>query len=149
MVQQSTWNIIGKYYLNEKHNVIVLSTMIWFNVIYLMKLIPPLVKDVDGIETSFNLPEEEARYQKFLENGSTKGLTPEELLGIRKVDEYLVLDRVDYDEVLALRRAEYINAGGITKPGGKYQPAKISATVDLDIMETTSLIHQYIVHGRG
>ena len=68
------------------------------------------VKDADGIATSYAdlmSPEDVTRYLKFLETGSTEGLTPEELLGIRKVEEYLALSRVDYDEVLALRRAGY------------------------------------------
>ena len=51
-------------------------------------------------------PEEAERYLKFLENGSTAGLTPEELLGIQKLDEWAALNGVDYDEILALRKLE-------------------------------------------
>lgn len=51
-------------------------------------------------------PEDAERYLKFLENGSTAGLTPDELLGIQKLDEWAALNGVDYDEILALRRLE-------------------------------------------
>lgn len=58
-----------------------------------------------------SMPEEELKkYVKFLENGSTAGMTPEELLAIRKVDERLLLDQIDYDEILALRKG--LSEGG-------------------------------------
>ena len=43
-------------------------------------------------------------YMKFLEDGSQARLTQAELMGIKKVDEYQALNKVDYDEVLALRK---------------------------------------------
>ena len=62
-------------------------------------------------------PEDAERYLKFLENGSAAGLTPEELLGIQKLDEWAALNGVDYDEILALRRLE--SEGGT---GGRLIP---------------------------
>lgn len=53
----------------------------------------------------FMSPEDARRYRQFYKNGSTAGLRPEELLGIQKVDDYLALSRVDYDEVLRLRNS--------------------------------------------
>lgn len=47
-------------------------------------------------------PEDAKRYLEFLENGSVEGLTPAELAGIQKVDDWIALNKVDYDEVLAL-----------------------------------------------
>ena len=50
------------------------------------------------------------RYIKFLEDGSQAGLTPAEQFGLQKVDEQLLFNRIDYDEVLALRKG--VNGGG-------------------------------------
>ena len=62
------------------------------------------VKKVSSVD------DDEIRYQRFLEHGSTMGLRPEEIQGIQKVDEYLALSKVDYDEVLALRKG--VSKGG-------------------------------------
>jgi len=51
-------------------------------------------------------PEDAKKYLESLENGSTAGLRPEELLGVQRVDDYLALSRVDYDEVLRLRNGK-------------------------------------------
>lgn len=48
-------------------------------------------------------PEDAERYLKFLENGSTAGLTKEELEGIKKVDELLALNKINYQDILDLR----------------------------------------------
>jgi len=57
-------------------------------------------KAIDGaddfIESYADLmsPEDAKKYLEFLENGSTAGLTPEELAGIDKLDELLALEKV-------------------------------------------------------
>lgn len=59
-------------------------------------------------------PEDAERYLKFLENGSTAGLTKEELEGIKKVDELLALNKINYQDILDLR-----NSGNALKGGSK------------------------------
>ena len=54
--------------------------------------------------------EEERRYYEALRRGSQAGLTQAELLGLQKVDERLLFNRIDYDEVLALRKG--VSGGG-------------------------------------
>lgn len=56
-----------------------------------------------------------ARYVDFLEYGDNSGLTPSELAGIQKLDDGLVLGRVDYDEVLTLRRQHNADFGYVTE----------------------------------
>ena len=51
-------------------------------------------------------PEDAERYLRFLENGSTAGLTPEELAGIQKVDDYLLANSSAYSKVMELRSIE-------------------------------------------
>ena len=71
------------------------------------------IKEV-GVDESLLGPmsEEELRsYMKFLKNGSTAGMTQGELRAIQKVDGRLLLDQIDYDEVLTLRKG--VNKGGL------------------------------------
>lgn len=56
-------------------------------------------KAIDGADDLIDLsaelsPEDAKKYLEFLENGSTAGLTPEELAGIEKLDELLALEKV-------------------------------------------------------
>ena len=51
-------------------------------------------------------PEDAERYLRFLKNGSTAGLTPEELAGIQKVDDYLLTNSSAYSKVMELRSIE-------------------------------------------
>lgn len=56
-------------------------------------------KAIDGVDDLIDLsaelsPEDAKKYLEFLENGSTAGLTPEELAGIEKLDELLALEKV-------------------------------------------------------
>ena len=71
-------------------------------------------------------------------------MTPEE--AARYDEHWLSVAETISNEALSNQIA-YINAGGITKPGGgKYQPSKISATVDLntgDIYFGYSGVNQY------
>lgn len=57
-------------------------------------------KAIDDIDSYADLmsPEDAKKYLEFLENGSTAGLTPEELAGIEKLDELLALEKVEWDE---------------------------------------------------
>ena len=52
--------------------------------------------------------EEERRYYEALRRGSQAGLTQAEQFGLQKVDEQLLFNRIDYDEVSALRRGDVI-----------------------------------------
>ncbi len=54
--------------------------------------------------SEFMSPEQAESYLRFQDNGSSAGLRAEELAGIQKVDEQLALRRIDYDEVLVLRK---------------------------------------------
>lgn len=45
-------------------------------------------------------PEDAERYLRFLKNGGTAGLTPEELAGIQKVDDYLLTNSSAYSKVI-------------------------------------------------
>ncbi len=73
-------------------------------------------------------PEDAIRYQRFQDNGSTAGLTPEELLGIQRVDDYLALNRVNYGEVLAARNSGVINGRGTQINGTSYDVALLRQT---------------------
>lgn len=69
-----------------------------------------LIKRLDKTDspTSFTdmmSPEDAARYLRFLENGSTEGLTSAELEGIKKVDELLALKKISYQDVLDIRNS--------------------------------------------
>ncbi len=70
------------------------------------------IKEVDIDESLLGAMSEEEleRYMKFLKDGSTAGLTQEELRAIQKVDERLLLEQIDYDEVLAVRKG--VSGGG-------------------------------------
>ena len=57
-------------------------------------------------------PEDAEKYLKFLEKGSEAGLTREEKAGIRKLDELIALEKVDYQDVLNMRDADEILKGG-------------------------------------
>ena len=57
-------------------------------------------------------PEDAARYLRFLENGSTEGLTSAELEGIKKVDELLALKKISYQDVLDIRNSGKALEGG-------------------------------------
>ena len=59
-------------------------------------------------------PEDAARYLRFLENGSTEGLTSAELEGIKKVDELLALKKISYQDVLDIRNSGKALEGGKT-----------------------------------
>ena len=69
-----------------------------------------LIKRLDKTDspTSFAdmmSPEDATRYLRFLENGSTEGLTSAELEGIKKVDELLALKKISYQDVLDIRNS--------------------------------------------
>lgn len=49
---------------------------------------------------------------EFLENGSTAGLTKEELEGIKKVDELLALNKINYQDILEIRNSNNVLKGG-------------------------------------
>jgi len=49
-------------------------------------------------------PEDAARYNKFLENGSTAGLTQSEVKALQNVDDAIALNKVNYDDLLDVRR---------------------------------------------
>ena len=53
-------------------------------------------------------PEDAESYLKFLKNGSTEGLTKAEIEAIEKVDELLALKKVDYQDVLDMRKVNNI-----------------------------------------
>ncbi len=57
-------------------------------------------------------PEDAAKYRQFLEHGSTSGFTSPELKAFDKVDEALLMKRIDYDEVLAARKSAITNSDG-------------------------------------
>ncbi|MCI7041094.1 MAG: pre-toxin TG domain-containing protein, partial [Lachnospiraceae bacterium] len=57
-------------------------------------------------------PEDAARYLRFLENGSTEGLTSAELEGIKKVDELLALKKISYQDVLDIMNSGKALEGG-------------------------------------
>lgn len=48
-------------------------------------------------------PEDAEKYLNFLENGSSAGLTDEEIAGIKKLDDLLALEKADYQDILKLR----------------------------------------------
>lgn len=86
-------------------------------------------KAIDGaddfIESYADLmsPEDAKKYLEFLENGSTAGLTPEELAGIDKLDELLALEKVEWDDIVRIRADVY--------KGGSYaSPNKIDSLLD-------------------
>lgn len=54
---------------------------------------------------NFMSSEDARRYQQFLKNGSTSGLTEAEMQGISKVDDALAIQKVNYDEILNLRKS--------------------------------------------
>ncbi len=56
--------------------------------------------------------EDAERYLKFLEKGSTDGLTGAELEKIKKVDALLALNMVDYQDILDIRNAKNVLESG-------------------------------------
>ncbi len=56
-------------------------------------------------------PEDAERYLKFLETGSTAGLTEAEIAAIRRVDELLALERITYQDILDMRNANNVIEG--------------------------------------
>ena len=69
-------------------------------------------KAIDGADDLIDLsvelsPEDAKKYLEFLENGSTAGLTPEELAGIDKLDELLALEKVDWNDIVRIRADVY------------------------------------------
>ena len=64
-------------------------------------------KNVDDIKPStyaeLMSPDDAKRYTNFLENGSDNGLRPVEFEALRKVDDQLTLNKVDYDEIQKIR----------------------------------------------
>ncbi|MEE3497712.1 MAG: T7SS effector LXG polymorphic toxin [Ruminococcus bromii] len=57
-------------------------------------------------------PEDAAKYRQFLEHGSTSGFTSPELKAFDKVDEALLMKRIDYDKVLTARKSAITNSDG-------------------------------------
>ena len=57
-------------------------------------------------------PEDAAKYRRFLEHGSTSGFTSPELKAFDKVDEALLMNRIDYDKVLTARKSAITNTDG-------------------------------------
>ena len=57
-------------------------------------------------------PEDAAKYRQFLEHGSTSGFTSPELKAFDKVDEALLMKRIDYDKVLTARKSAITNTDG-------------------------------------
>ncbi len=66
-------------------------------------------------------PEDVERYLKFLEKGSTEGLTKAELEGIKKVDALLALNMVDYQDILDMRNAKNALEGGTSTLSGQWK----------------------------
>ena len=50
-------------------------------------------------------PEDAERYLRFLETGSTAGLTEAEIAAIRRVDELLARKQITYQDILNVRNA--------------------------------------------
>ena len=68
-----------------------------------------LLKESGTIYESFAdmmSPEDAKRYLDFLENGSREGLTGAELAGVEKADALLVSQKVEYEDVWDLRKAD-------------------------------------------
>ena len=68
-----------------------------------------LLKESETIYESFAdmmSPEDAKRYLDFLENGSREGLTGAELAGVEKADALLVSQKVEYEDVWDLRKAD-------------------------------------------
>ena len=57
-------------------------------------------------------PKDAEKYLNFLENGSSAGLTDEEIAGIKKLDDLLALEKADYQDILNMRNADDILKGG-------------------------------------
>ena len=57
--------------------------------------------------------EDGKRYLKFLENGSTAGLTREEIAALKKVDEAIALKKINIQDILDIRNADSIIEGGL------------------------------------
>lgn len=53
-------------------------------------------------------PEDAERYLNFLENGSTVGLTGEEIAALEKIDELLAWNRIDYQDIRNMRKTNEI-----------------------------------------
>lgn len=61
-------------------------------------------------------PEDATRYLDFLENGSQSGLSKAELRGIAKVDEFLELQKINYQGIINIRNSKNILDVGYGKP---------------------------------
>ena len=68
-----------------------------------------LLKESQTVYESFAdmmSPDDAAKYLDFLENGSREGLTSAELAGVEKADALLVSQKVGYEDVWDLRKAD-------------------------------------------
>lgn len=55
MKKRNTLEVIRKYYLNEKHNIVILLIMFYLCLLYLMVLFPPIERILDGIGNFFTI----------------------------------------------------------------------------------------------
>ena len=87
-------------------------------------------------------PEDAARYNAFLENGSNSGFTPQEIKAFDKLDEALLMERIDYEEVLSARKSAIPNSNGTM---GNVQGLKKPQQSFADMMspEDASRYNQY------
>ncbi|MBD5552119.1 MAG: hypothetical protein HDQ96_13260 [Lachnospiraceae bacterium] len=86
--------------------------------------------------------EDAKAYLEIQDHRSKAGLTDAELLGIQKVDDYLALNKTNYDDLLALRRAEQAEYENFLKYGnvkGNIEPAKTDfiVTPNGTVMDTS------------
>jgi len=101
-------------------------------------------KAIDDIDSYADLmsPEDAKKYLEFLENGSTAGLTPEELVGIDKLDELLALEKVEWDDVVKISGSPTVgkvftdnpfDEVGKLKPNIKYQTGEYNYIYETDV----------------
>jgi len=70
------------------------------------------------------------RYLKFLKDGSTSCLTSAELEGIGKIDEVIALNKVNYQDVLDMRKLNAIEGGTGSKIGYEYLDNRLGSLKD-------------------
>ena len=74
--------------------------------------------------------EDGKRYLKFLENGSTAGLTREEIAALKKVDEAIALKKINIQDILDIRNADSIIEGGTPTSRPTWRQSELDAATD-------------------
>ncbi len=84
---------------------------------------------------------------KFLEEGSTPGLTSAELKGIGDVDELLASNKVNYQDVLDIRKLNVVEGGrtSVVNSKGVAYPEVVDIRTGQNMVPLLKDVHRKVV----